>query len=119
MENPEGDAPNGTEWGGTLPAKGADFQKALASKLDPGASKEEQVTHRDRSHEHHNHPGEQRTPRWVLPGPHKSHREITASDEESSPEHLSRLPHRRAHDEGPIGGEASRPVDSHRSLIRA
>src|SRR5438067_3904299 len=89
MENAEGHAPHGTEWVGMLPAKGADFQKALAGKLDPGARKEEQVTHRDKSHEHHDHPGEQRTPRWVLPGPHKSHREITASHEESSPEHLS------------------------------
>src|SRR5438874_13821361 len=99
MENAEGDAPNGTEWVGTLTAKGADFQKALASKLDPGASKEEQVTHRDKRHEHHHHPGEQRTGRRVLPGPHQPHRDIAAAHEESRPEHLSRLPHRWAHNE--------------------
>src|SRR5256886_17443575 len=100
-----------------LPAKGADFQKALAGKLDPGARKEEKVTHRDKSHAHHDHPGEQRTPRWVLPGLHKSHREIPASHEESSDEHLSRLPHRCEIDEGSIAGATSRPIARHRGVI--
>jgi hypothetical protein len=99
MDNAEGNPANGTARVQAPSTKCADFKNALAIDLDPGASKKEQVANHDQGKGQRDQPDGQQTAGRLLPGPGKSHRHITAADEDRSADHLSRLPDRWAHDE--------------------
>jgi len=99
MDNAERNPANGTACERAPSAESTNFENALAIDLDSGASKKEQITNHDKGQRHPYQPDEQGTPGRILPGPSKSHRDITAAHQQSTADHLSRLPDRWPHDE--------------------